>query len=112
MYNKNDRTVIQSNGQDQIPPDTERTDCQESTDPDTGDSTGINSTSSCTKSTHLGDINFPHKTMSYIILDRTDFAFTGPDNRFVWLDNLDRYIKAARIIRSTGVSNSFYGHTT
>ena len=48
--------------------DTERADCQESTDSDTSDSTGINNTSSCTKSTHLVNINFPSKTVGYIAL--------------------------------------------
>ena len=57
------------------------------------------------KSKHMVHINFPHKSVGYIALESPDFKFIGPDHKVVQLHDLDQYMAAAKVIRSTGVPN-------
>ena len=61
--------------------------------------TGGKSTPASTKSTHMVDINFPHKTVGYKALESTDSEFIGLDSKVVQLNDLDQYMAAAKVIR-------------
>ena len=51
------------------------------------------------------DFNYPDKKVGFINLEATDFSFVGPDREVVKLDSIDKLIKTADTILSTGVLN-------
>ena len=51
------------------------------------------------------DINFPDKDRGFLGLSDRSFSFIGPDRQPVVMNSTQDYIKAAVIIKSTGVPN-------
>ena len=51
------------------------------------------------------DFNYPDKKVGFINVEATDFSFFGPDREVVKLDSIEKLIKTADTILSTGVPN-------
>ena len=53
----------------------------------------------------VSDFNYPDKKIRFINLEATGFSFTGPDREPTKIDSIDKLLKIADIILSTGVPN-------
>ena len=53
----------------------------------------------------IRDINFPQKLTGYLALQSTDFEFIGPDRQAVQITDTSDYLRIARIVKETNVSN-------
>ena len=62
-------------------------------------------TNQCADNRTCSDFNYPDKKFGFLNLEVTDFSFIGPDREVVKLDYIDKLIKTADMILSTGVPN-------
>ena len=62
-------------------------------------------TNQCVDNRTCSDFNYPDKKIGFLNLEATDFSFIGPDREVVKLDSIDKLIKTADTILSTGVPN-------
>ena len=62
-------------------------------------------TNQCADNRTCSDFNYPDKKIGFLNLEATDFSFIGPDREVVKLDSIDKLIKTADTILSTGVPN-------
>ena len=51
------------------------------------------------------DVNFPDKEWGYLALEPTCFQFVGPDREPIDMSNTSQYLRAAEIIRESGLPN-------
>ena len=58
-----------------------------------------------TSSNRVHDVNFPDKEWGYLALDPTGFQFIGPDRDPIDMSNTSQYLRAAEVIRESGLPN-------
>ena len=51
------------------------------------------------------DVNFPDKEWGYLALEPTCFRFVGPDREPIDMFDTSQYLRAAKIIRKSGLPN-------
>ena len=59
-----------------------------------------------TNSNKIPDVNFPDKEWGYLALEPTCVQFIGPDREPIDMSNKSQYLRAAEVIRESGLDNN------